>query len=98
MVESVIFFFDLLLIWQLIHYGQEIASGHFRQFDHGAIVNWARYKRFTPPDYNLKNVKTPIAMYYAQNDWLADYKDIQKLLKILPRVLNDYLVPHKKFR
>lgn len=82
---------------QLLHYGQEIFSGHFRQFDYGALGNLKRYRRITPPDYNLNNVKAPVAVYYAQNDWLASVKDIRKLLKLLPHVLNDYLIPYKEF-
>lgn len=38
-----------------------------------------------------------MAVYYAQNDWLASVKDIRKLLTKLPRVLNDYLIPYKEF-
>lgn len=82
---------------QLIHFGQEVRSGHFRQFDHGYIENMIRYKQFSPPDYNLSNINTPIAVYYAQDDWLADPKDIAKLSKLLPNVIHNYLVPHEKF-
>lgn len=48
--------------------------GHFRQFDHGMMGNIAKYKRFTPPDYNLKNVKAPVAIFCSKNDPLADLK------------------------
>lgn len=83
--------------FQLLHYGQEINSGHFRQFDYGAVQNLIRYKRLTPPDYDLNNVKVPVAVYYGKNDWLANYEDTQRLLKVLPRVLNDYLIPVDEF-
>ncbi|XP_031617080.1 lipase 3-like [Contarinia nasturtii] len=82
---------------QMIQYGQEVNSGHFRQFDHGRIGNLLRYKRISPPDYNLNNVKVPVAVYYSQDDWLADVKDTEHLLKSLPNVINNYIVPHKKF-
>lgn len=56
-----------------------------------------RYKQLSPPDYNLSNIKSPIALYYAQDDWLADLKDIDQLSKLLPNVVHNYLVPHDKF-
>lgn len=82
---------------QLIHYGQEVNSGHFRQYDYGRIGNLRRYKRFSPPDYDLKNIMAPVALYYSYDDWLADVKDTQRLMKVLPNIVHDYLVPHKKF-
>lgn len=82
---------------QFLHYGQEVNSGHFRQYDHGPARNFFKYRRFTPPDYNLQNVKVPVAVYNAQNDWLATPKDIKILLDKLPNVVKHYLVPHKEF-
>lgn len=82
---------------QLLHYGQEVNSGHFRQFDFGYIKNLFHYKSLSPPDYDLKNVKVPVALYYAQSDWLATTKDVKRLLKMLPNVIQAYLIPHKKF-
>lgn len=82
---------------QLIHFGQEVRSGHFRQFDHGYIENMIRYKQISPPDYNVNHIEAPVALYYAQDDWLADLKDIAELSKLLPNVIHDYLVPHEKF-
>lgn len=80
-----------------MHFGQEVRSGHFRQFDYGYIGNLRKYKHLSPPDYDLNNIKTPIALYYAHDDWLADCKDVDKLSQQLPNVINDYLVPHAKF-
>lgn len=51
----------------------------------------------SPPDYNLKNANIPVAVYYAQDDWLADVKDTLRLINELPNVVHTYLVPHKKF-
>lgn len=82
---------------QFLHYGQEVNSGRFRQYDYGPTKNLFKYKRFTPPDYNLKNVKAPVAVYYAHNDWLATKKDIHILIERLPNVVKSYLIPHKQF-
>lgn len=75
---------------QLIHYGQLIKSGHFRQFDHGIFKNPFYYGgKVSPPDYNLKNVKAPIALYHSPNDWIADSRDVQTLKEALPNVVKD---------
>lgn len=82
---------------QLLHYGQSIFSGRFRQYDYGPVRNFIKYKRRTPPDYNLNNVRAPVAIYHSQNDWLATMKDTRILLKRLPNVVKNYIVPHEKF-
>lgn len=82
---------------QLIHYGQEVVSGHFRKYDYGRIGNMRKYKRRSPPNYNLNNCKAPIAAYYSQNDWLADLDDAMILISKLPNVVNAYNVPHSTF-
>lgn len=82
---------------QLIHFGQIINSKRFRQFDYGPIKNYIKYKRFTPPDYHLENVKVPVAVYYSENDWLVTPKDIPTLFEKLPNLVKTYLVPHKEF-
>lgn len=56
-----------------------------------------RYKRPTPPEYNVKNVKIPVAVYYGKTDSLAVVEDVKKLIKELPNVVKNYLVPHDKF-
>lgn len=82
---------------QLFHYGQIIKSNHFRQYDYGAIRNYIKYRRFSPPDYNLKNIRTPIAVYYSENDWMVSPKNISTLFDNVPNVVKKYLVPHKQF-
>lgn len=82
---------------QLLHFGQEVDSGHFRQFDHGRVMNLIRYKSVSPPDYKLKNIKAPVALYYGKDDWLADVRDVKRLIDELPNVVNSYEVPHDRF-
>lgn len=84
-------------IKQIAHYGQEIVSGHFRQFDHGMLNNIRKYGRFTPPPYDLKKITAPVALFYASNDWLAAKTDVHKLGKQLPNVVKWRLIPYEKF-
>lgn len=81
----------------MIHFGQGVNTGRFRQYDYGFPQNWLKYRQFSPPEYNLKNVRVPVAIYYSQNDWMAGPKDIHTLLQKLPYVIKSYFVPHKAF-
>lgn len=47
------------------------AEGNFQYFDYGSKENIVRYGQENPPQYQLQNISTPIALFYAQNDWLA---------------------------
>lgn len=51
----------------------------------------------SPPDYNLANVKVPVALYYAENDLLVSISGVEKLARQLPNVIDKYLVPMHKF-
>ncbi|XP_046626354.1 lipase 3-like isoform X1 [Neodiprion virginianus] len=56
---------------QVIHYGQEINSGKFRQWDYGLLFNQVQYGRLTPPDYELSRITAPVHLLYSDNDWMA---------------------------
>lgn len=55
----------------LIHYAQEIVSGHFQAYDYGPSKNRRYYNSSSPPDYDLTKVRVPVAFFVADNDWLA---------------------------
>lgn len=82
---------------EFIHYGQEVNSHRFRQFDYGFVGNLQRYHQMSPPDYDISNIRAPVAIYYAEADSLSTPKDVYTLLGQLPNVIESYLVPHKKF-
>jgi len=50
-----------------------------------------------PPEYNLKNAKAPVLLYYGANDWMCDVGDVRKLRDNLPNMKLDYLVPFNKW-
>ena len=62
---------DSSSIRTFIHYGQEINSMKFAQFDYG-IFNTLKYGSLTPPTFNPKFMNVPIAFYWGENDFLAD--------------------------
>lgn len=84
-------------IKQIAHYGQEIASGHFRHFDHGLLNNMRKYGKFTPPSYDLKKITAPVALFYALNDWLVAVADVHQLGRQLPNVVKWKLIPYERF-
>ncbi len=47
------------------------------------------YNQTTPPLYDITLVKVPVALYWGQNDWLADPDDVQHLRKNLPNIVDD---------
>ncbi|XP_075151158.1 lipase 3-like [Haematobia irritans] len=83
---------------QNIHFCQEYNSKKFRKFDYSVVRNPIEYGgALQPPDYNLKNALAPTHMYYGANDWMCDLKDVEQLIKELPNVQLDYLVPFPKW-
>ena len=82
---------------QVVHYGQLIRSGKFRQYDYGAVDNLFAYGRLTPPDYKIEAITAPVALHYSLNDWLAEPVDVLKLIGRLPNVIESYVIPDKKF-
>jgi len=78
---------------QLSHYVQSMQTGKFRQFDHRQM-NWAYYNSSTPPDYQLKNVVSPIYLYQAAEDLLISRLDVEHLRDELPNVMQYRIIPN----
>ncbi|XP_013117678.2 lipase 3 [Stomoxys calcitrans] len=70
---------------QVIHYAQMVMSCKFRPYDFGLPGNMQKYGKSQPPSYNLANVhpKTPIEMYFGENDYFVPLRDAYRLSKIL---------------
>lgn len=82
---------------QVIHYGHGVRSGRFRQYDWGMVSNLWTYGSLSPPSYNLRNVRAPVALHYSANDWLAEPVDVEELHQSLPNVIGKFLVPDPLF-
>lgn len=52
----------------------KFVSGKFQQFDYGYLENLERYGQTEPPQYDLSKVTSPVALFYANNDWLVSEK------------------------
>lgn len=84
---------------QLFHFGQLIKTGRFQRFDPDFFKKRGIFSRPkpSPQDYNLANVKVPVALYYSDKDWLADFTDVQRLKAELPNVIKDYQITQGRF-
>ncbi|XP_058839895.1 lipase 3-like isoform X1 [Topomyia yanbarensis] len=83
----------------VVHYAQEIHEhGNFQQFDYGEAENQRRYGQSKPPSYDLDSITTPIALFYANNDWLAGPMDVANLFSRLTRTsIGMFRVPNDNF-
>ncbi|KAB7502406.1 Lipase 3 [Armadillidium nasatum] len=79
------------------HYGQLVLKGVFQMYDWGRIGNEKHYGQGEPPMYNLHVDTPPIALYWGQNDWLADPKDVARLSSELKNVVVNQRVEHDQW-
>ena len=59
-------------------------------YDYGSKLNMLRYNQTTAPLYDVTKVNVPTALYWANNDWLADPTDVNYLRKNLPNIIDDF--------
>jgi lysosomal acid lipase/cholesteryl ester hydrolase len=55
------------------------------------------YNSSTPPDYDLSKVTVPVALFWSDNDWLADPEDVKYLTSNLPNIVANDRIPLPKF-
>ncbi|XP_074037777.1 gastric triacylglycerol lipase [Leptinotarsa decemlineata] len=84
-------------IKMIIHYGQGVNSGKFKQYDYGRTSNLIRYGTPEAPDFNLSAVTTPVALYYGNNDFITVKQDVDRLASELPNVIKSKLVECRLF-
>lgn len=58
-------------------------------YDYGKD-NMAHYNQTDAPLYNITQMKVPVALYYANDDWLADPTDVKFLQANLPNIVDNY--------
>ncbi|XP_060531809.1 lipase 3-like [Cylas formicarius] len=85
-------------IRQWEHYLQGASSGKFRPYDYGEKKNWQVYNHSEPTSYDLSIVKTPISIYYGEDDWWVNNEILfSSVVSQLPNVVKTYLIPLPKF-
>jgi len=73
----------------MVHWGQGIRTEAFQMYDEGsAEKNMWRYNSTKPPAYDLSAIKVPVVLYAGGEDYLADPKDVDRLVsELAPGVL-----------
>ena len=68
----------------LDHWAQGVRRNKFQAYDWGTDENQIRYGQRNPPEYDLSKFVLPVALFYGDNDYLADPEDVQQLIEQLP--------------
>ena len=77
----------------LAHFAQMVISKKYEMYDFGSSKeNNKHYNQTTPPLYDARDVDVPVALYWAENDWLADPTDVNYLRQNLKNLVDDYCV------
>ncbi len=64
-------------------------SNKFQAYDYGEKENMKHYNQTNPPEFDLSQVKMPVALYSSLKDWLADYSDVEYIRQNLPNLIQD---------
>lgn len=65
------------------HFSQGMTRNTFRRFDYGLAGNLRTYAQREPPEYNLSRLAVPTALFVAEDDALANRKDVDHLVQVL---------------
>merc|ERR1712215_430159 len=71
----------------ILHYAQEKPSGGFHGYDWGSDKENFQHHGGPVPEYNLADVKTPVALYWSDNDYFAMPGDILQTIIGLPNIV-----------
>lgn len=75
-----------------------IINGGFSQFNYDSrVANFRKYRRFTPPSYDLAKITAPINLYYSKGDDVGTYENALKLGSQLSNVMSSNLCPLNDF-
>jgi len=80
--------------YTILQFAQGINSKDFGAFDWGnEETNIKHHGTSIPPKYDLTKVNTKIALFWGDNDWLAQAEDLLRLVMKLPNIVENYEVP-----
>jgi len=80
--------------YTVLQYAQEVKHKNFAGLDWGSDEkNIAHHGTPEPPVYNLRNVNTKVALFWGDNDWLCDERDLMKIVGQVPNIVVNNQVP-----
>jgi len=71
----------------ILHYAQEKPTGGFHGYDWGSDKENFQHHKGPVPEYKLQDVKTPVALYWSDNDYFAMPGDILHTISGLPNIV-----------
>jgi len=70
----------------MAHWAQMVNAEKFQMFDYGTVGNIQHYNSVVPPQYKPQDMLKPkVALFTGTQDDLADPKDVQHLIELLPQ-------------
>uniref|UniRef100_A0AAR2K2L4 Lipase n=1 Tax=Pygocentrus nattereri TaxID=42514 RepID=A0AAR2K2L4_PYGNA len=81
-------------VQNMVHWTQALKSGKLLAYNYGALGNLVHYKQFTPPQYNVKDMKVPTVLWSGGQDVLANPRDIAMLLTQIPNLVHHHRIEH----
>ncbi|XP_071392182.1 gastric triacylglycerol lipase isoform X2 [Centroberyx affinis] len=81
-------------VQNMVHWAQGVHGGKLMAYDYGRAGNMAHYNQSTPPQYNVKDMKVPTALFSGGKDTLADPKDVAVLLTQVPNLVFHKHIEH----
>eukprot|EP00057_Strongylocentrotus_purpuratus_P023039 XP_011677513.1 PREDICTED: gastric triacylglycerol lipase [Strongylocentrotus purpuratus] len=69
------------------HFLQMVISGKCQMYDYGLIGNLVKYNQTTPPEYHVGNLAVPVALFWGDDDFLADPQDVERLIPQIPHLI-----------
>jgi len=78
----------------ILQYAQEVKHKRYSGFDWGSKEkNQAHHGTDEPPLYNLKDVNARVALFWGDNDWLAEERDVFKIVTQVQNLVQNYQIP-----
>ncbi|CAF1346204.1 unnamed protein product [Adineta steineri] len=78
----------------LIHFAQGVQSNLFQAYDYGSPEkNQLHYNQSTPPEYSVRPMKIPTAVFWSGEDWLADPVDVSYLFDNIQNLVYEKYIP-----
>lgn len=78
----------------MIHYAQGVESGKFQAYDYGSpATNQLHYNQSTPPLYTIESMAIPTAVFWSDEDWLADPEDVSYIFDNIRSMIYEKFIP-----
>ncbi|GAA5796078.1 hypothetical protein HPULCUR_001447 [Helicostylum pulchrum] len=88
--------FSLTSVKSIVHWFQIIGSGRFQMYDEGSSF-FTQTVDHLPPKFPIKQITTPIAVFYGSDDTLVDFDVLKNELSHLAYVKNVHGWEHMDF-